>query len=108
MPAAAYVFDGFCAVDDVPSPNPHVQAVGPPVDVSVKVTASGADPEVGAPVNAATGATGGGVGVGTGVDVGLGAGVGVGVRVGVGVGVGVEVGVGVGVGPDPIEKYACQ
>ena len=45
-------------VEVVPSPKSHSQAVGPPVDESVKTTFSGVDPERGAALKAATGAGG--------------------------------------------------
>ena len=46
-------------MDVVPSPKSQAHAVGPPVDVSVKDTTSGAVPDVGVPVNDADGAGGG-------------------------------------------------
>ncbi len=50
---------GFCCVlTAVPSPKSHDHDVGLPVDVSVKVTASGATPDVGDAVKLATGAGG--------------------------------------------------
>ncbi len=42
-----YVWVGFWAVDLPPSPKSHAQLVGAPVEVSVKVTASGAGPLAG-------------------------------------------------------------
>ena len=50
---------GFCAVDVVPSPKLHDQAVGLPDDKSVKLTVSGAAPVVGDAVKLATGGAGG-------------------------------------------------
>src|SRR4051794_6723597 len=50
------VCDGCCAVDVVPSPKSQAQLVGPPVEVSVKVTTKGAVPDVGVAVNRAVGA----------------------------------------------------
>jgi hypothetical protein len=99
VPAVSYVFTGFSDVENVPSPKSQDHVVGLPVEVSVKVTASGAAPDVGVPTNEAVGGTGAGVWVGVGV--GFAVGVGVGIGVAVGVGVGVDVGVGVGPGPVP-------
>jgi hypothetical protein len=42
---------------EFPSPNDQSQDVGTLVEVSVNCTANGATPEVGIPVNSATGAT---------------------------------------------------
>ncbi len=64
VPAEVYACDGLLVVDVLPSPKVQYQDVGELVDASVKATVSGADPEVGVPVNDATGA-GTGVGVGT-------------------------------------------
>jgi hypothetical protein len=50
-----YVCTGLCAVDVEPSPKFHAQAVGALEDVSVKVTISGAIPDVGIVVKLATG-----------------------------------------------------
>ena len=47
---------GFRAVDVVPSPKSHDQPVGPFVEASVKLTASGAAPLRGVPEKSATGA----------------------------------------------------
>ncbi len=47
---------GFCAVLDVPSPKVHTYDAMLPVDVLVKLTASGAVPLTGVAVNDATGA----------------------------------------------------
>jgi hypothetical protein len=49
-PAVEYVCDGFSLVEVLPSPKSQLQEVGEPVDVSVKVTASGAVPDFGVPV----------------------------------------------------------
>jgi len=57
VPAAVYVWFGFCTVAVAPSPKFHAHAVGDPVEVSLNCTAKGADPVVGDAVNAATGAT---------------------------------------------------
>ena len=43
---------------DEPSPNDHLHEVGEFVEVSVKVTVDGAEPETGVPVKPATGDTG--------------------------------------------------
>ena len=53
---------GLGSVDVPPSPNVHDHEVGEPVDWSVKVTGSGATPEVGVAEKAAVGAAGGGGG----------------------------------------------
>jgi hypothetical protein len=58
VPAVLYVCDGFCAVDVPPSPNSQDHDVGEPVEVSVKLTGSGAVPVVGDAVKDATGAAG--------------------------------------------------
>ena len=55
VPAVTYVCVGFWAVDIFPSPKFHDHEVGLPVEVSVNVTKSGFDPDVGVPVNFATG-----------------------------------------------------
>jgi hypothetical protein len=52
------VWDGFCRVEVVPSPKFHDQLVGDPVEVSVKLTASGAVPDAGAALNEGVGAVG--------------------------------------------------
>jgi hypothetical protein len=50
---------GFIAVEVLPSPNSQYQPVAPKAsEESVKVTASGAVPEVGVPENPAVGGTG--------------------------------------------------
>ena len=49
VPAAAYAWLGFCAVEVPPSPKFQLQLVGLPVDKSVKFTVSGAAPVVGVP-----------------------------------------------------------
>jgi hypothetical protein len=46
VPAALYVWFGFCWDEVPPSPKLHDQAVGLPEDVSVKATVSGAGPLV--------------------------------------------------------------
>jgi hypothetical protein len=51
------VWEGFWAVEVVPSPKFHAQLVGAFVEESVKVTARGAAPLVGLAVKEATGAT---------------------------------------------------
>ncbi len=56
MPAFAYVYDGFWAVEVLPSPNDQSHEVGESVEVSVNVTVSGLTPEVGEAVKLATGA----------------------------------------------------
>jgi uncharacterized protein (DUF58 family) len=56
VPAALYVCDGFRVVDVPPSPNSQAHDVGAPVEVSVKLTGSGAVPVVGDAVKEATGA----------------------------------------------------
>ena len=58
--------DGCCAVDVPPSPKVHDQAVGDPVELSVKATVSGAMPAVGDPLKSATGGCGAGEGEGDG------------------------------------------
>ena len=58
MPVAVKVCDGDRLVDGPPSPKVHAQLVGPPVLVSVNVTASGARPLVGLAVNEAVGSIG--------------------------------------------------
>jgi hypothetical protein len=59
VPAALYVWAGFCAVDGAdPSPKSHDHDVGEPVEVSWKATLNGAVPDVGDAVNDATGAAG--------------------------------------------------
>jgi hypothetical protein len=63
VPAVANVCDGFAAVLVPPSPNVQAHEVGPPVEVSVNETLTGAAPEVVDAVNDAAGAvtTGGAV-----------------------------------------------
>ena len=51
-----YRWLGFWAVEVPLSPKSHSQEVGEPVEVSLKVTVSGADPDVGLPVKLAVGA----------------------------------------------------
>jgi hypothetical protein len=46
VPAAVYVCEGFLSVETSPSPNAHAKKTGPPGDVSVKSTVSGAVPDV--------------------------------------------------------------
>lgn len=92
VPAAAYVCDGFRAVDVAPSPKYQLQVAAFLVRLA-HVTVS----PLGVQVNAIVGGTGVGVGVGVGGGVAVGLGVGVGAGVGVGVGRGVGVGVGRGV-----------
>ena len=57
-PGLEYAKDGLCAILEFPSPNDQSQEVGEFVDVSVNCTVNGATPEVGTPVNSATGTTG--------------------------------------------------
>jgi hypothetical protein len=52
------VCEGEAAVDVPPSPKVQAQLVGEPLLVSVKLTASGAEPEVGVAVKLAVGADG--------------------------------------------------
>ena len=42
VPFARYVCDGFCSVDELPSPKFQDQLVGKPFDVSLNWTANGA------------------------------------------------------------------
>jgi len=53
-----YTCVGFWAELDVPSPKVHTHDVGEPDDVSENATFNGANPDVGEPENAATGAGG--------------------------------------------------
>jgi hypothetical protein len=57
VPGAMYVWTGFWTVafSTLPSPKVHCHTVGTFADVSVKVTARGAVPVVGVPVNDVTG-----------------------------------------------------
>ena len=56
-PVAVYVWLGFCTGRGLESPKVQDQEVGLPVEVSVKLTASGGAPLVGVPVKFATGTT---------------------------------------------------
>ncbi len=56
MPALVYWWVGFCTVLVALSPKAQDQEVGVLVEESVKVTLSGAVPEVGVPEKLATGA----------------------------------------------------
>ena len=49
------MWDGFCAVEVLPSPKSHDHDVADPVDSSVKSTVKGATPEVGVPLKSAFG-----------------------------------------------------
>ncbi len=73
IPGVVYVCDGFLNVEVFPapvSPNVQLHPVGVPVEVSVKTTMSGENPEVGAPIKLAVGGTIGVIGGGVG-DVGM-------------------------------------
>ena len=52
-PVLLYTYTGFFSVEEFPSPKTHFHEVGDPVLLSVKLTLSGADPEVGAAKKAA-------------------------------------------------------
>ncbi len=54
FPVLLYTCTGFFSVELVPSPKIHFHEAGDPVLLSVKLTLSGADPEVGMAEKAAT------------------------------------------------------
>jgi len=56
FPGIKYVVDGFFKVDVAPFPKFQNQAVGFPVETSVKLTTRGEQPEAGAAVKIADGA----------------------------------------------------
>jgi hypothetical protein len=55
VPTLAYVCDGFCKVEEPPSPNDQTHDVGEFVEESTNWTVSGAVPEVSVAANDATG-----------------------------------------------------
>jgi hypothetical protein len=55
VPGVVYWCVGFWEVDVPPSPNVQDHDVGEPLELSVNVTVRGAVPDVGEPVNDATG-----------------------------------------------------